>query len=417
MLNWETAFYFALGGTAIYTAIPDLFLHKLGLGSWKRHYGPGVALTFDDGPDPDFTPKVLDILDKYRIKATFFLVGEKARTYPHLVHDIQARGHKIGAHCQHHRHGWLMHPYATVREWQQGVQTLEELTGQKIEWVRPPWGIFNLVFLLWFKRHQYKAVLWNAEGHDWQTERSPEEIATRVLSKIREGSIVLLHDSGGEPGAPANSILALDLLCERLHNEHNLPVIPLEIPAWKRRHILMFTLWEKWEHLYNRLYHVQRIGLSIFRLSKSRYQGPELYDENGRVLAHAGDTLAEIHFDSLRLQNKEGDAQKIALNAMRQARESLPLLAQYVSQNPDFQDVKVLFGQTLIHRGVKGFGFSVHDLPSSRTNRRIGKLQQLIMQVYHPNGKARLNSRLGSEPKLVWISKEKLLKLWLPKQD
>ncbi|GAB6171954.1 polysaccharide deacetylase family protein [Paradesulfitobacterium aromaticivorans] len=417
MLTWEAPFFLALGSAAVYTVVPDFFLHKLGVGSWKRQYGPGVSLTFDDGPDPDFTPKILDLLEKYQIKAAFFLVGEKALKHPELVHQIQARGHKIGAHCQHHRHGWLMHPAATVREWKQGVRTLEELTGQPIEWVRPPWGIFNLVFLFWFKHHQYKAILWNAEGHDWLAHRTPEEIAARVLSKSREGSIVLLHDSGGEPGAPANSLMALDLICKRLLHEHNLPLIPLEFPQWKRRQLLLFTLWEKWEQLYSRLFHVQRIGLSIFRLSKSRYQGPELCDENGHVLARAGDTLAEIHFDSLRLQNKEADAQKIALNAMRQARESLPLLARYVAQNPDFQDVKVLFGQTLIHRGVKGFGFNVHDLPHSRSSRRIGRLQQLIMQVYHPNGKARLNSRLGSEPKLVWISKEKLLKLWLPKQD
>lgn len=417
MLIWEIPMLAILGSLAAYTVIPDFFLHKLGIGSWKRHYGPGVALTFDDGPDPDFTPKVLDLLEEHQIKATFFLVGEKALKHPDLVRLIQARGHQIGAHCQFHRHGWLMHPAATVRAWREGVSTLETLTGQKIHYVRPPWGIFNLVFLFWFKRHKYKAVLWNSEGHDWLARRSPEEIASRVLGKIREGSIVLLHDSGGEAGSPANTLKALDLIYNRLLSEHSLPVVPLKLPQWKLSHLLFFNLWEKWEHLYNRIYKVERIGLSIFRLSKRRYDGPDLCDENGQILARSGDILGEIHFDNLRLQNQETDAQKIALHAMRQARASLPMLALYVATNPDFQEIKVLFGQTLIHRGVKGFGFNVYDLPPSRSGHRIGRIQQLIMQVYHPSGKNRLNDRLGTEPKLVWISKEKLLERWLPEQD
>jgi peptidoglycan/xylan/chitin deacetylase (PgdA/CDA1 family) len=75
-LAWAAALL--LGGLAGYTLVPDLLVHRLGMGAWTRHYGPGVALTFDDGPDAHITPAVLDVLRRHGVKATFFLVGERA---------------------------------------------------------------------------------------------------------------------------------------------------------------------------------------------------------------------------------------------------------------------------------------------------------------------------------------------------
>ena len=172
----------------------------------------------------------------------------------------------------------------------------------------------------------------------------------------------------------------------------------------------MFRVWEKWEHYYARRHHVERIdATNIFRLEKSIYEGPDIYAEDGKLWAKKGDPVAEIHLDNIRLQAKGRDMQKIALKALRQIRESLPGLARYVAADSTYDDIKVFVAQTLFHRGVKGFGFSVQDLPDTWKGRGIAWLQKMIMRIYHPAGKNRKNGRLGSKPMLVWISRDKLV--------
>ncbi|MDR3288802.1 MAG: polysaccharide deacetylase family protein [Peptococcaceae bacterium] len=398
----------------IYTILPDVFLHRLGIGSWKTHYGSGVAITFDDGPDPDFTPRALDILAAHKVAATFFLVGEKARRYPELVRQIIAGGHQVGAHSWNHRFGWFQTPWTTWKEWGETIRTLESLTGQEISWVRPPWGTFNLALWLWMKKNKKRAVLWNAEGMDWKAGRTPTEITARLLKHIRPGAILLLHDSGGECGAVENMIQALPLICRRLPEEHKLAVSPLSFPLWTWRRRCFYRLWDQWERFYAWRFQIQRIdAASVFRLAKKRYQGPELYDKDGVLWAAKGDIIAELHLDNSRLQGTESDVRGVLLRAIAQFRESLPILAKYVVEHPDYQDVRVFAGLTLIHRGVGRLGFEVQETRPSWAVRRIGTLQKVIMSVYHPLGKGRNRQRLGDQPKWVWMSRQKLLAEWL----
>jgi peptidoglycan/xylan/chitin deacetylase (PgdA/CDA1 family) len=405
-------------GLALYTVIPDLFLHRLGIGSWKRQYGPGVALTFDDGPDPEFTPRVLDILDYYNVSATFFLIGEKAKRYPDLVREILARGHKVGAHSQHHRLSWRMSPLSTWQEWQESIKTLESITGKEIQWIRPPWGTFNLALWFWMKKNKKKAILWNVKGKDWQVKRTPAEITSRILKNIKQGSILLFHDSGGEFGAPENSVQALKSICQRIIEEHKLPITPLEFQPWTLWRRWAFVLWEKWEQLYAKYFSIKWIDATcLFRLAKKRYKGPDIYDKDGTMLAKKGDIVADIHLASIRLQSKEGDIQGIGLRALSLVRNSLPVLAKYIAESPEYRNVEVLVGFTLLNRGAKGLGFEVQEVPSSWAIRRMGFAQKVIMLIYHPMGKSRNNKRLGNKPKLVWISKQKLLDLWLPQNN
>jgi len=399
-----------LGAVALYTVIPDLFLHRLGIGSWRRQFGPGVTLTFDDGPDPVFTPRILEILKKYHVCATFFMVAEKAQRYPDLVQQVKDDGHLIGAHSLNHRYAWFTSPWKTSREWTQSVRILEQLTNQKITLMRPPWGTFNLMTWWWLKRHNMRAVLWNAEGHDWEARRSPEEITARIIKHINEGTIVVMHDSGGELGARENSIIALEQLCQRIVRDLKLPLVPLEFPDWKGGQRFVFQIWEKWEHYYARSHQVERVdATNIFRLEKSTYGGPNLYAEDGKLMVEKGDTVAGIHLDNIRMQAKGHDTQKTALKAMHQIRESLPDLARYVAQNSKYDNIKVFMGETLLHRGVKGFGFTVQDLPDTRKSRGIAGLQKMIMRVYHPARNNRENKRLGNKTKLVWITRERLV--------
>ena len=393
-----------------YTIIPDIFLHRLGFGSWKRQFSPGVALTFDDGPDPENTPRLLEILRQRHIPATFFVVAEKAKKYPDLIRQIVADGHQIGLHSLDHRYAWFALPGRTDREWTESLQELEKISGKKITWMRPPWGTFNLMTWLWLKKQGLKAVLWNVEGHDWKADRSPAEIAGAIARKVDEGSIVVMHDSGGESGAPEHTLAAVELLREQIEGELKLPFVPLEFPDWPLSRRLTFRLWEKWEHYYARKHHVERVdATNILRLEKSVYGGPVLYDEDGAILAQKGDVVAEIHLDNVRLQAQGSDMQRTALKAIRQARKSLPDLARYVAEHPAYDDIKVFMGETLIYRGVRGFGFNVQDLPDTWRSRGIAWLQLRIMRVYHPAGKERQNERLGTQTKLVWISRRGLL--------
>ena len=399
-----------LSGLVLYTIIPDLLLHRLGIGSWKRQFSQGVVLTFDDGPDPAFTPRILEVLKKHQVCATFFVVAEKAQKYPDLIRQMQAEGHTIGLHSLKHQYAWFSSPWRTSREWTESLRILELLTDQKISWMRPPWGTFNLMTWWWLKKNNMRAVLWSAEGHDWEARRSPEEITERILKSTDEGTIIVMHDSGGELGARENSILALERLCGQIVRELKLPLVALEFPDWKAGRRLAFRAWEMWEHYYARTHRVERVdATNIFRLEKSTYAGPNLYAEDGKLLAEKGDTVAELHLDSIRLQAKGNNMQKTALKIMRQTRDSLPALAKYVADDPTYDNIKVLVAETLLHRGVKGFGFTVQDLPDTRKSRGIVWLQKMIMRVYHPAGKNRNDERLGSKTMLVWISREQLV--------
>lgn len=400
---------------ALYTVIPDVFLHRLGIGSWKRQFSPGVVLTFDDGPDPEVTPKILKILEEHGVQAVFFLVGQRAQLYPELVKRIVAEGHRVGVHSQTHRYAWLQNPRQTWREWEEGAEILENLTGAPVVWIRPPWGTFNLVTWLWLKQRRKRAILWNTEGQEWKSGRSPAQVLDRLLAKADEGSIIVLHDGGSSLGEREYVVPIVEALCERLVVERKLSWTALQFPDWSLARRLKFRAWEKWEHFFARVNHVERMdALSVLRLGKTRYQGPDLLDEQGKTLAKRGDLVGEIHLDSIRLQTQSQDMQKLGIQALRLARDSFPVLARYIEGNPGYREIKVFLGFTLLHRGVKGFGFNVQELVPTWGIRWIGFLQKIVMSVYHPAGKARLNGRFQGEPKLVWISKEKLLKRWLP---
>jgi hypothetical protein len=245
--------------------------------------------------------------------------------------------------------------------------------------------------------------------------RTPEQIADRILHKIQEGGIIVLHDSGRYTGAPENSLKAVELLIQKIPIEKKLPILPLNFPGWPGYRRLVYRLWEKWEKLYAHYNHITRINsTSLFRLGKIKYNGPDLRNDQGVLLAHDGDIVGELHLDNTRLQMRQTDSQKIAIEALRRVRTSLPDLANYIAESPEYQEIHVFVGLTLINRGAKGLGFNVQEVPVSPFVRWVGTLQRMIMRIYHPAGKDHSMTRLG-EPKLVWISKEALIHRWSSK--
>jgi len=415
-MGWESELFWGLTLTmALYTIIPDFFLHHLGMGTWKRQYTPGVTLTFDDGPNPHITPQILDILARHQVTATFFVTGDRAACYPNLIKLIQAGGHQIGAHSQRHRFAWFMSPWSTWKDWDVCIATLERLTGQQIRWIRPPWGTFNLATWVWFRIRHKQAVLWNTDGRDWRVGRSPEQINARILKRIKSGSIVLLHDAGGDEGAPQNTLRAVDQLCQAIVEDKKLPLVGLELSSWSRRRRFFFSLWDLWENIFARLYKVERISsTNLLRLSKAHYHGPRLYSPAGQMLAQNGDLVGEIHLDSLRLAGNDADINQTGIRILRQIRESLAFLASYVANHPEYDGIQVFVGLTFLNQGVTKLGFQVQEMPATLFIRTVGLFQRLLMLVYRRSSPTSSQKYKHKQPKLVWISRQQLLDKYAP---
>ena len=158
--------------------------------------GNPVLLTIDDGPHPEHTPAILDILDRHRIKALFFLVGERALQHPELVSDILARGHEIGNHTQTHPAStfWMLRPARLWREIAGCQETLAALCpGQPPRFFRPPAGHHNLFTALIARSLGLRMMLWTARGFDGVLTDVPT-ITRRISRRLQPGAIVLIHE-------------------------------------------------------------------------------------------------------------------------------------------------------------------------------------------------------------------------------
>jgi peptidoglycan/xylan/chitin deacetylase (PgdA/CDA1 family) len=236
----------------LYALAPTLLIRLGRVGAVARAargYGR-VALTFDDGPDPKYTPQILDILNRYQVKACFFVVGSKVRAYPGLTRQILQAGHAIGNHGFRHKAIWLLSPRATRREIAESNLAIEELTGQKTMFCRPAWGLFNL-FSIWYCRvNGQKVVLWTYMSWDWTRKATPESICRKVLGRLKDGAIIILHDSdsafGAAKGSPAQMVEALPRILEGIE-EKGLRVAPLdEILNYKKKLTLRHVFRRLW---------------------------------------------------------------------------------------------------------------------------------------------------------------------------
>lgn len=150
-----------------------------------------AALTFDDGPHPEFTPRLLEILERHQAHATFFVVGESARKYPDLLRRIADAGHAIGNHSWDHP----SFPAITSHERKRQIHACEKAIGsygQKL--FRPPFGNQTLRSRVDALRFGYRVIAWNVTGRDWQDDKA-SVIFERLASGLRPGSILLLHDA------------------------------------------------------------------------------------------------------------------------------------------------------------------------------------------------------------------------------
>ncbi|UUZ83385.1 polysaccharide deacetylase family protein [Paenibacillus sp. P26] len=120
-----------------YTVIPTLLMRIFGIGAYPKSIESGIALTFDDGPDPKYTPILLDLLQKHNVKATFFVLGSKAERSPELILRMHREGHLIGLHNYVHRTNGLMMPWKVRRQLEQAAEAVKKITGESPQYYRP----------------------------------------------------------------------------------------------------------------------------------------------------------------------------------------------------------------------------------------------------------------------------------------
>jgi peptidoglycan/xylan/chitin deacetylase (PgdA/CDA1 family) len=189
------------------------------LGTVLREDGlDGVALTFDDGPHPQGTPAVLEVLREAGARATFFLAGEQVGRRPALAGEIVAAGHRVELHCHRHRNQLRLRPRDLLEDCERAKVTIEDAAGQEVADYRPPYGIFSFSGLRAIRRRGWRPVLWSRWGRDWTRGATPASIAGRASARVRGGDIVLLHDADyySAPGSWLRTVAGLPIILEEL---------------------------------------------------------------------------------------------------------------------------------------------------------------------------------------------------------
>lgn len=174
-----------------------------------------LALTFDDGPDPQWTPRVLELLAARRVRATFFVVGVRAARSPDLVREMLAAGHELANHSWSHPPLWFCGPRRTLAEVSRTHELLADLAGRPPRYFRPPWGMVNVVLPSALGRVGERCVFWSLQPEGLRA-RPAGVLVSTILRQAHPGAIVDLHDAEGLPGAPARLVAALPAVLDGL---------------------------------------------------------------------------------------------------------------------------------------------------------------------------------------------------------
>lgn len=155
--------------------------------------GMRIALTFDDGPHPGLTPRILEILERYGVSATFFMVGKNVINYPETARAVLDAGHEVGNHTYSHGHVSELDHAALVNEIGLCEDALEELFEYRPHLFRPPEGAVTEQVIRCSEEGDYALILWSLDTRDWEN-KNADEIVRRVSERVRPGDIILMHD-------------------------------------------------------------------------------------------------------------------------------------------------------------------------------------------------------------------------------
>jgi peptidoglycan/xylan/chitin deacetylase (PgdA/CDA1 family) len=179
---------------------------------------PGIALTFDDGPHPEGTPAVLEILERAGLTATFFMVGERVLAAPGVAAEVAARGHAIGVHGHRHRNLLRLGPGAIARDLDAAADAIRTATNATLTLHRAPYGIYSWPALALVRARGWTPLLWSRWGRDWRRAATPASIVAESTRDLGPGDVILLHDGDdySAPGSWRRTVAALPRIVEAI---------------------------------------------------------------------------------------------------------------------------------------------------------------------------------------------------------
>lgn len=183
-----------------------------------------VYLSFDDGPDADWTPRVLDALAAADVRATFFVIGQHAKAAAQLVRRAAAEGHEIGNHSWSHRHPWMVSREEATREVRDGAMAIADIIGCAPNFFRPPHGRVRRCMLEEATASGQTTVLWSVSAIDWGPLGRADEIAER-LESVESGDIVLMHDGRNKHNKPGELLNVLPSFLTQLKAQRLTPAL------------------------------------------------------------------------------------------------------------------------------------------------------------------------------------------------
>jgi len=380
------------------------------------HRGPArrraVALTFDDGPDPIHTPRILDTLAPYHARATFFIVGERAQKHPEIVRAIAAGQHEVGNHTFTHPHLWLRSPRQTEREITQCADVVTALTGQAPRYFRPPWGKFNWAAYRHAARLGEMRVLWSLRAEGWLPTASPDAIVRTIIRRLHPGAIIDLHDGGGVSGTPARTAQALPQLLDalRAYGYQCLPLNELLVPESAQPRSLREKMWDWYERTWAALFGEEPVtDDGALAISLTRHRGRLVSLRDGTEI-HPGDMIGELHFrrDHILRMHRELPPRKVGLVLRRELIQSLEALAALAAKDPRYQGLPAFHGLSLFWREARMLGLESGPLTNLWQRWSLGWYMRMLMARDHPLGRQRLEITFRDIGH-VWISRTALL--------
>jgi peptidoglycan/xylan/chitin deacetylase (PgdA/CDA1 family) len=180
---------------------------------------PGVALTFDDGPHPEGTPAVLELLARADRKATFFMIGEQVERRPELARRVLAEGHRVALHGYRHTLQLRMTAEQVSDDLERGAKVIEDAIGAGLGYHRPPYGIYSSAGLRSARAQGLTPMLWSRWGKDWRKFTTPSRIVARITGGLQPGDVILLHDADfySSRNSHRRTVAALELLITELN--------------------------------------------------------------------------------------------------------------------------------------------------------------------------------------------------------
>ena len=174
-----------------------------------------IALTFDDGPHPHLTGQILDILEQYGVRATFFMIGQNVENYPDAAREVIRRGHEVGNHTFSHTALAKLSESDVREELERCEDALDRHCDYSPRLFRPPQGLLSEAIDSCARQGAYRLILWSLDTRDWEI-KAPDHIVSSVLSRVQSGDIILMHDYVGvNSGTPQALAILLPALLER----------------------------------------------------------------------------------------------------------------------------------------------------------------------------------------------------------